>query len=211
MNYGGLISRIGNKCEVNVTDLLVKDSYNLKMRVSANGATRSAGVGGIIGGNWNNVTTNIGTKESTEGITIGESTGPSIEVVSGSNNPNIGVLFYKATGVMMVNHVNVVKLNVKANQSSTFGFIVNDASNTDNSLYLNVYSDNYNIANTTITGTISKYDEIVAFSHTKDEEIIKNGQAIISIRTSGGANVIMDGTNCNTYQNQIASFKKITN
>ena len=228
INYGGLIGVFSattgnagsNSRRVTLTNIKIENSADIHTAVSVSGA-RNNGSGSFIGSAWPNVDVTIGTSEQNNGITVGEAGGsrsPTI-TVNNSSSGNIGVLFYKATGKMDVHSVTVNAANISSAYSgSSFGFIVNDTYNPGNpgtsasTLYLNVdmakmsggvpVTGFYINPAITVTGSFSVYDEIAAYSHIPDNDICDNGNAIVSLNIPDGAAVIMDGSNCNTYQNQ---------
>ena len=226
--YGGLIGAFypastaagSNARKVYIQNVTVSDGVSITTK-NKNDAVRGGGSGAFLGSLWPNVDVAIGTEGNENGVTVGNPGGgkPSISVQSGSGNGNIGALFYKATGKMEVHHVNVNDANVTTAESgSTFGFIVNDACYSatvddvaySSALYLTVDSAKYSISDSGVTFTASKFDdafdEIAAYSAFNGADIASNGQAIISIEIPSA--VSMDGSNCNTYQNQTGYAKK---
>ena len=226
ISYGGLIGEFypadtvaaSNARSVAITNLTVGDGFSITAK-DKQAEESESGCGSFIGNIWPNVNVTIGTAGNTNGVTVGTNAAgsPSITLQSGSTNGDIGALFYKATGKMEVHHVAVNDATISTGfASSTFGFIVNDMiysatvdNNTYNSaLYLTVDSTNYNIANTVVSGTYTVFDEIAAYSVFDGAEIVSNGQAIVSITLPDGDSdgnpdpVTMNGSACNTYQNQ---------
>jgi len=223
-HYGGLICYIvstgtnakENNRTINLNNVTVPDGTSITTKTSNSGA-RKAGSGAFLGWAWLDTNVVIGTDGSTDGVTIGGSGAnpPSISVASGSSNVNVAALVYKGTGYWRVNHVLVNQANISTDvDANSFGFIVNDGySSDDNSalysaLYLELVSDGYDISATNLTGTYSVFDEIVAYTVVPGTNIEDNGQAIVSIRTAGGAPLIMTGSGCNTYQNQTSYATK---
>ena len=209
VNYGGLIGVINSNNgaatrTVNINSVTIKNSFAITSKITS-GAERTAGSGALIGSKWFDTEVTIGAANKTGGITIGENTTgtPAITIPSESTNVNVGVLFYKATGYMRVNHVNVVKLSVSsAVNANSFGFVVNDAIDEEKGLYLELISDGFTISAASITGQYTIYDEACAYSKNPNKDIDENGHAVISIELANGDAIIMDGTNCNTYQNK---------
>lgn len=210
VKYGGLIASFAAKSsdtsQVNINNLHIN---SLSITKIGETSSRTNGAGGLLGYYWPNTVVTIGTKGESDGLFIGEnaSTGPSITI--NTNNTNFGALVYKATGTWKVNHVMVNKFTITNNTTSTFGFIVNDAINSgtnSTALYLELFSEGYNIAATTISGTgsFSVFDEIVTYTFVQGTDISDNGQAVISISAKSGSDyvLVMDGANTNTYQNQ---------
>ena len=226
VKYGGLIASFSDvhiDNEGNVTRVYGPSTVNINnlhinslsiTKIGDTKSNRTEGTGGLLGYYWPNTNVTIGTKGSSDGLIIGEnaSSGPSITLNTSSTN--LGALIYKATGTWKVNHVKVNKFTITNNTSSTFGFIVNDGLDPYNALYLEVFSEGYDIAATTIAGSDSftTFDEVVAYSYVYGTNIIDNGQAIISISAKSGSNytLVMDGDNTNTYQNQ-TTYGKNTN
>ena len=207
VKYGGLIASFTAKssdtAQVNINNLHVN---SLSITKIGEASSRANGVGGLLGYYWPNTVVTIGTKGESDGLFIGEnaSTGPSITV--NTNNTNIGALVYKATGTCKVNHVAVNKFTITNNTTSGFGFIANDTLNGDSALYLELFSEKYDIAATTIagSGSFGVYDEVVGYTYVNGTDISDNGQAVISISAKSGSDyvLVMDGANTNTYQNQ---------
>lgn len=230
--FGGLICQINandftyanntgtDDRTITIKNLTVKDSFSAVQNIS-NTTARSTGAGGFLGYNWLNTKVVIGETTGTNGLTIGASTGPTLSATGG----NLGGLCYKATGYWQVNHVNVNKANISAAGVPSFGFIINDGTNINNTkrsaLYLEVIGDYYNISNTDLTGTFSSaYDELVAYSCFGSDNVTQNGQAVVSYRVktasdadgvSGTADLKMTGADCSTYQNCITGFEDRTN
>ena len=211
VHYGGLLCGVAAKNgnisrKINLKNITVTNDVSITTKTDGTDE-RATGAGAFLGSEWFDVDVKIGTT-TTDGVTIGSSSGsttPTITVPSGSSaNTGIGALVYKATGHMLVNNVKVNKAKVNSSVSSSFGFIVNDALNGNSSaLYLELISDGYNIAALEFSnGSTDVYDEVAAYSKVKDTNTDDNGQAVISIRTAGGAPVTMTGSACNTYQNQ---------
>ena len=219
--YGGLIGSIINNSgvanrNINLININVKKEVEITTKVSSDN-DRSIGSGTFIGSRWYDTVVTIGSDGGTNGITIGESgtsNKPLITIPTGSSNVNVSALFYKSTGYMRVNHVNVVNMKIDNKvTASSFGFIVNDAFVSldlengilKDGLYLEVVSDKFSITNANISGTYTIYDEICAFSKDPEKDIDENGHAVISIQTASGAALSMTGTSTNTYQNQNAA------
>ena len=84
--------------------------------------------------------------------------------------------------------------------ANSLGLLVHDGYSGTNGLYLELtHKDSYDLASTGITvPATTYYDELV---RSTSSDILSNGSnGIISITTDG--DFIMDGTNCNTYQNK---------
>ena len=215
LHYGGLIGSIASNSgsfsrNVSIKNLTVKNDVGINSKISDDKA-RTAGAGAFIGHDWLDTNVTIGTSiGSTDGITIGESasSAPSITVPSGSKNVNVGALVYKASGHWAVNHLDIDKMSVSSGiASSTLGIIVNDGCASSSSLYLDLYMPGYTIddsnSNVSIGSNFTTFDEVVAYSAFSNKSIYENGQAIVSIRTAQtDPTLTMDGSDCNTYQNQ---------
>ena len=91
-----------------------------------------------------------------------------------------------------------------SNAANSLGLIVHDGYSGSNGLYLELsHKDSYNLASTGISvPNTTTYDELVAVTGSSilSNSTDKAGNGIISITTDG--DLIMDGTNCNTYQNK---------
>ena len=213
-HYGGLICYITTNSgsfsrNVTLNNVTVTNGVSITSRV--NGSNRASSSGTFIGNEWHDTNVTIGTLGSTDGITIGETaagTGPSITLsaVSGTT-PTVSAIVYKATGHWTVNHIKVNKAAITTSSASDFGFIVGDGvchsgGNASSVLYLDLISDGYDIAATSVSGTFNVFDEIVGYSAAIGTQIEDNGQAVVSIRTRSGDPLIMSGSACNTYQNQ---------
>lgn len=222
--YGGLICYIvkaGTNASLNtrtvqLNNVTIPNGTSITTKTS-NSDARKAGSGAFLGWAWLDTNVVIGTDGSTDGVTIGGSGAnpPSISVASGSSNVNVAALVYKGTGYWRVNHVLVNQAKISTGVTAdSFGFIVNDGYSSDgnsalySALYLELVSDGYDISATNLTGTYSVFDEIVAYTVVPGTNIEDNGQAIVSIRTAGGAPLVMDGSACNTYQNQTSYATK---
>ena len=229
--YGGLIGvfkESGTKRTVNLKNITVNDGVYIQSQNNTSGA-RANGNGAFIGSVWYDVNVTIGDTDQNNGITVGNGSTtiqPKIEVMSGSSSGNIGALFYQATGKMDVHHVNIAGMNISSSYSgsdSSLGIIVNDTVRSSASvLYLNVDMAEFTNGNlktgyyidsakTSISaGKFSEaFDEIAAYSHANGKDICDNdSNAIVSLNIPDGARIIMDGENCNTYQNQTSYATK---
>ncbi|MBO4432111.1 MAG: hypothetical protein J5852_01130 [Clostridia bacterium] len=127
---------------------------------------------------------------------------------------DFGGLVRTATGRWDVKKItlNTANFTLPSAAGSTFGFIANkttvkDSTNTsaNGALYLDVDNTgtNYDIAALSFTGnspTFTVFDEIVADSRYPGNDIVSNGNSVISITTSG--NVINTNNSYNTYLNK---------
>ena len=209
--YGGLIGTIASNSGNFTRSVLLN---NITVGGAAGISTRvrdaAACAGGLLGCEWIDANVTIGTDGGTDGVIIGSaSAGPSVTwKKDGSVVPAGGALVGKATGHWAVNHVDVNALTINAVDPCTFGFIVNDGANgTSSAIYLDLVSDGYDVANTAFSGTFNSFDEVVRNTVVGDNRIDGNGNGVVSIRTAGGAPLVMDGAGCNTYQNQTAYGK----
>ena len=223
IHYGGLISSIKSDYyayttagtddrTVNITNVTVTNDFNCTQRVGTDKAA-----GGFLGYEWYNTKVNVGTN-ATNGLKIGQAAGEGVtnrDPVLSAVGGKLGGLCYRATGYWRVNNVEVERASLS---SKNLGFIVYDGSPYHNSgdnysaIYLELISDNYDIAGTTASVTGAVYDEIVAQTATSAANLLDNGRGVISIQTkSAGADLYMDGENCNTYQNQISAHMAKTN
>lgn len=135
-------------------------------------------------------------------------------ITATGNAGDFGGLVRTATGRWDVQKVtlNTANFTLPSASGSTFGFIANkttvkDSSGANGALYLDVNNTgtNYDIAALSFTGnspTFTVFDEIVADSRFPDNDITNNGNAIISITTSG--NLINTNGSYNTYLNKTA-------
>ena len=128
-------------------------------------------------------------------------------IVSGTNN-KIDTTAKYATGLVQyaTGHWTVPEKGIKISGmtitgvSDSLGLLVHDGYSGDDGLYLELtHKDSYDLAPTGISvPATTNYDELVRSTGADILSNRKNG--IISITTDG--DLIMDGTNCNTYQNK---------
>ncbi|WP_295090468.1 hypothetical protein [Ruminococcus sp.] len=129
-------------------------------------------------------------------------------IVSGTNTLSTSTTVKYAAGLVQqaTGHWTVPEKGIKisgmtiSNVTNSLGLIVHDGFSGSNGLYLELtHTDSYYLASTGITvPNTTTYDELVAVS---GSDILSNGKnGIISITTD--VDLIMDGTNCNTYQNK---------
>ncbi|MBQ8967670.1 hypothetical protein [Ruminococcus sp.] len=209
VKYGGLIAYVTNSNnlkEINITSLAI-DGLKINANISKKGSAHH-GCGGLLGYEW------FGGNVTITDLTIGATTAPEITLTSDSTFPNdkMSGLCTFATGYWRVDKLDIQKLTISGGGSTSFGMIVNSATRLkddakQNSLYLEltdktkytISSDNSKVA----ISNVGVYDELAAFTHKRGENITVNGASVISINTdSSGSLVKMDGTGCNTYQNQ---------
>lgn len=202
---GGLIGNMGN-----YKDAVGDRTVSLK-NVTIDGASiESKTGGGLLGEAWNNADVTIGSEVGNDGITVKNSS------VKHTGTGGFAGLVRTATGYWRVYDVNINSITVNGSSSSSYGMLINKGINEDNSkkfaLYLELESENaYKITAADMSGLKASavYDDIIATcsdSFTADNVLKNDKCAVISIHTSGNS-LIMDGANCNTYQNQ-TSIKK---
>lgn len=212
IRYGGLVGCIvGNSGSftrsVTLNNITVDPAANIRIRIRDNAAYGGA----FLGSEWLDTNVTIGNNGTYNGgVTIGNAgAGPTIVwKQSGGTTPSGAALVGKATGHWAVYNVKVNNATLTANDPCTFGFLVNEGTNaTSSALYLDLALDGYDIAAASLSGTFNVFDEVVANTTVSGRAIEDNGNAVVSIRTAGGAALIMDGSGCNTYQNQTSYGK----
>lgn len=126
-------------------------------------------------------------------------------IVSGTNTLTTTAtyaagLVQQATGHWTVpkSGINITGLTI-AGPSNWLGLLVLDGYKDTKGLYLELTDkDSYQLGNSLTIPSTSRYDELVVST---GSDILTNGsKGIISITTDG--DLIMDGANCNTYQNK---------
>ena len=174
------------------------DLSDVTVKMSATGTVNNRIMGGILGTAW------LSANVTLDGVEINSAT----IVQSDSDAADFGGLVQKATGHWDVRDLSVTaaNFNVKAT-GSTFGFLTNKSSTTLAALYLELDNTgtNYDIGAVTFTGstgTFSAFDEIVADTRYGARDIVRNGNSVVSIKTSG--NVIDTSGSYNTYLNKTA-------
>ena len=181
--FGAAIGRVGNtayvkdKRTITLTGLII-DGFSADAPVTSSGAK----FGGVLGTEWLSADVTI------SGLNVRNTT-----IKSSNNKADFGGLVQIATGhwdVQSVTAASTLVYNV-TQTDSTFGFVANKGYFPDDpasaALYLDVdnSSSNYNIGYTfTGSNTFDTYDEILATSIITGT-ITTNGQAIVSITTSG--------------------------
>lgn len=206
---------------------------DLAMQATTNSNSGVRSMGGLLGYSWLNVDADF------DDVQIDEAsdTGSSITLTGAASGcGDLAGLVYNGTGHWTVNDANDVKINkisVSSSNSKSFGMFVNkawyssgDMSKADSSaLFLELKNkDSYKISNATISLQANTvYDELAAYTayyrdsgvtrYTADESgdpyILKNGNAVISIRTSlGNGGIKTDGSSAsNTYKPQTEEGK----
>lgn len=219
--YGGLIAYIENNNDnnfkaywntrkINIESLDIEGS-TIDARLPNTGA--NFGCAALLGYEW------YGADVSIKDLTIGNEAPCRISVTSTSaDSIKMAGLVTICTGHWQVDNIDIQGLVIEGKNSS-FGMLINSAYRPKNdngmpAMYLELTDmTKYTIASdagkVNITGISKGYDELALY--TCRSSVIPNGQSIISINTdSSGTPLIMDGTGCNTYQNQSAYGKTVT-
>ncbi|MGN0632662.1 MAG: hypothetical protein ACI4JW_02225 [Oscillospiraceae bacterium] len=165
----------------------------------------------LLGSTWCNVDVTFG------GVSINNCK------LTGGNSDFAG-LVTQGSGYWQVNDVDINNITVSGESGAgAFGMFVNKGyvkynytvSSVTTTYYKNLYleftsKDAYKISDDTInlSNSSPKFDEILVYANSDTKIAAANGDcAVVSIRTTdpdgdGKPYVIMDGENCNTYQNQ---------
>lgn len=212
--YGGLIAYLtkqGTESVVNVNKLFVNDSH---IMAYVKTSSLAQGCAGLLGYEWYNSSIYL------NDVTIGKTTACSIELDSrSSNNALLAGLCTFSTGYWCVDKIEIDKLNVTGKNASPFGMLVNTGERLKDgtqALYLELKDKtHYTISSAQGDLTFDQigiYDELMAYSwwykyqngsKTARNSVVDNDAAVISINTNAaGDPVIMNGSSCNTYQNQ---------
>lgn len=212
--YGGLIAYLtkqGTESVVNVNKLFVNDSH---ITAFVKTSSLAQGCAGLLGYEWYNSSIYL------NDVTIGNTTACSIELDSrSSNNALLAGLCTFSTGYWCVDKIEIDKLNVTGKNASPFGMLVNTGERLKDgtqALYLELKDKtHYTISSAQGDLTFDQigiYDELMAYSwwykyhngnKTARNSVVDNDAAVISINTNAaGDPVIMNGSSCNTYQNQ---------
>ena len=188
--FGAAIGRIAHVNYSMGTRTVTINDVTVNFVASATPKSDSKKTGAILGTDWYSADVTI------TGLVIGAST----SVTTTTNAADIGGLVQTATGHWDIVSVGVTSgASITAPSGSTFGFVANKAyykGNTtvgSSALYLDIDNtgSNYDIANLnvdTASGTFAVFDEVVAdsrFMNSNSTVIKDNGQAIVSIKTSG--------------------------
>lgn len=222
--YGGLIAYIENDANANESN--VKNNWNTRKInidwLDVEGSTIEAklpktgvnfGCAALLGYEW------YGADVTIKNLIVGNTTPCSISVTSSSaDGIKMAGLVTICTGHWQVDKINIQGLTIQGKKSS-FGMLINSAYRPKNdngmpAMYLELtdmtqYTISSDSSKVNITGITKGYDELALY--TCRTSVIPNGQSIISINTdSSGTSLIMDGTGCNTYQNQSAFGKTVT-
>ncbi len=228
--FGGLIGYIRPnssnviKRTVSIQNVTVE---GLDVNVRSNEAA-----GGVLGYQWLGADVTIGTAGGSDGLVIGtagdDTASPTINFTpnSGSTAAMMGGLVFGATGRWKINDVKVNNATFQTGSANVdFGFVaaqgvVDGPHSNPSALYLEVAGSmpaHYDLSGLKVAGSgFAIFDEVVTYTvpvqardssgviHITPGPITDNGAAIVSLRTTDGADVVMDGSACNTYQNQTA-------
>ena len=202
--FGGIIASIANS--VYVKDRRSVTLSGIDLTVAATGTAAASRFGGLFGTDW------LSCDVTVDGVSVTATVS-----ASGATTP-FGGLTQRATGRWKILDLSLISASYTLpNNNSSFGFVANKtyAASTisgvraESMLYLEVdnTSSHYDISALTFTSNpgFSVFDELVAtsISEVSGMNIIKNGNAIISVKTTG--NVIdTSGNDYNTYLNQTA-------
>ncbi|MBR3641483.1 MAG: hypothetical protein IKN53_05595, partial [Oscillibacter sp.] len=231
-HYGGLIGfiRPNNsntvKRTLSIQDVTVAD---MNIAVSSN-----EGSGGLLGYLWLDTDVTIGTSGASDGLTIGasgdDSASPTVAFTPlAGSDAMAGGLVFGATGHWIINHLDAQNVTFSTTAANAdFGFVaargvIPGPFSVPSALFLEIAGNvpaKYDLSGVKVSGSgFDVFDEVVAYtvplttSTTNNvitatpKPITDNGAAVVSMHTADGAGVKMDGTNCNTYQNQTAYGK----
>ena len=205
--FGGVIAKIGNAAYVKDNrQIIIKDGTTVN--VTATGTVANNHFGGILGYSWlaSDVTIEK-TGGSPQGLTVTAS------VTATGSATLFGGLTQTATGKWDIQKITLssASYTLPYGNSSSFGFVANKTFTNErvngvireSALYLDIDNENYDISALTFTGSPSfgYFDEIVANSKGTGNDLVDNGNSIISITTSGNA-IDTSGSTYNTYLNK---------
>lgn len=237
VKYGGLIAycendysnsdsnvtrQIWKTRKININNLTIED-LSIEAKVSNSNNPNWFGCAALLGYEWYGVDVTIADLS----VGVGEGKACSIGLLSGSRtNVKMAGLCTIATGHWQIDKLNIQGLSVSGN-SSSFGMIMNTACRPKNdygmaSMYLEltnmkdytISSDNTKVSISGITNGL--YDELAVYTNNTNNSsrgVTTNNCSVISINTDANANsptLIMNGTACNTYQNQTYYGKNVT-
>ncbi|MBP5609896.1 MAG: hypothetical protein J6X72_00945, partial [Clostridia bacterium] len=197
--FGAAIGATSNQAYVKDNRTITLTDVDVMMSANA-AAAAGKEYGGILGTSW------ISADVTIDGVDV---VSASI-TESNSAATNFGGLVHTATGHWDVQDLSVTSANFDVTATgSTFGMIANRAYSTllsnETALYLELDDANYDIAAVTFTGStgnFSSFDEVVANTRFNTRDIVRNGNAVVSIKTSG--NVVNTTGSQNTYLNKTA-------
>lgn len=191
--------------KVNITNLKTDG-----LSVSASGAC-----GGLLGYGWYKTDVEF---TGSNGLKVGSTTAPTI-----SNTGTLAAgLCLVATGYWKVNTggIDIDGITVIASSATSFGLIINqgyykqkdetwgDPSSTlSSAIYLELAPNAFTVEGDTLTltpATVAVFDELVAYTG-PDNNVLANGQGVISVATASHALLKMDDSNTGvTYQHKTA-------
>ena len=170
--------------------------------------------GALLGEAWNNVCVTIG-DDSGNGITVENCT---VTYNDNADNGYFAGLCTVATGYWQVYDVNIKSITVNGEKAKSFGMLVNKGVYSDWSKTFGLYlelkkEDALKITSADISlKDTAVFDELLATSTDTCNDLTvsgnlaaQNSRAVVSIPAKDkddNFNVIMDGENCNTYQNK---------
>ena len=191
--------------KVNITNLKTDG-----LSVSANGDC-----GGLLGYGWYKTDVEFVTSN---GLKVGSTTAPTIT----NTGTSAAGLCLIATGYWKVNTggIDIDGITVTANSATSFGLIINqgyykqkdetwgDPSSTlSSAIYLELAPNAFTVEGDTLTltpATVAVFDELVAYTG-PDNNVLANGQGVISVATASHALLKMDDSNTGvTYQHKTA-------
>lgn len=191
--------------KVNITNLKTDG-----LSVSANGDC-----GGLLGYGWYKTDVEFVTSN---GLKVGSTTVPTITNI-GTSAAGLCLI---ATGYWKVNTggIDIDGITVTANSATSFGLIINqgyykqkdetwgDPSSTlSSAIYLELAPNAFTVEGDTLTltpATVAVFDELVAYTG-PDNNVLANGQGVISVATASHALLKMDDSNTGvTYQHKTA-------
>ena len=192
--FGGVISQIESASYIQSRRTVTLS--NIDLNVTATGIAASNKFGGLLGYEW------LASDVTVSGVAITAS------ITATGSATSFGGLTQTATGRWDLQSLSLASCSYTLpNNGSSFGFVANMTYKTGVALYLDVndVSSAYDIGALTFTSdpNFVRYDEIVAESVGSSDDIMKNGNSIVSVTTDG--NVIdTSGSAFNTYLNKTA-------
>ena len=178
------------------------DFTDVTVEMSATGTAYNRTMGGILGTEW------LSADVTVDGLEIASAS----ITEHNSAAADFGGLVKTATGHWDVKDISVTAANFDVTATgSTFGLLVNTAYTTVAALYLEVdnTASHYDIGAVTFTGssgTFTVFDEIAADTRFNAQNIIRNGNSVVSINTSDDE-IHTTGVAYNTYLNKTAYGK----
>ena len=211
----GVIEDGTNTLRLNGVEL---NGLTVKGKMSSSGS-----MGGLLGYSWNGVTATF------DHINVLNCT-----LNNDSSTGNMAGLVYTGSGYWKFNsveigshtdadgdtpEVNVNGITMSGSAADSLGMLVNKAYSSSKAMYLELPTGyTYKIYNVTAGNAPTLYDEIAVYTAMPNNAIEANGNSIISINTNGttkygsqtDTKVNMTSGSCNTYQNQVTEFNKVT-